>query len=155
MRVSEALSLLFHSALLTPHPSHAPLLASPWDPRVKLEWKLRKGFRELEGMWRNMAGSPLLWGGIKCYLIAVGKGSFCYLTVSILVCFFFFLDTPSKLWDLSFPLLGIELRPLAVRGQSCNHWTAREFPMCMILIVVTFSSCMHVLRLFKLCTLNV
>lgn len=34
--------------------------------------------------------------------------------------FFFFLKTPNELWDLSFPLLGIELRPLAVRAKSTN-----------------------------------
>jgi len=32
------------------------------------------------------------------------------------------------LWDFSFQP-GIELGPLAVRVQSPNHWTAREFPI--------------------------
>ena len=48
--------------------------------------------------------------------------------------FFFFLDTPSKLWDLSFPLLGIELRPLAVRAKSTNQWTPREFPQIVSIL---------------------
>ena len=72
-----------------------------------------------------MAGSPLLWGEIKCYLIPVGKGSFCYfLIVSIL--FFFW---PCRMaCGILVPQPGIEPGPLAMRPQSPNHWTAREFP---------------------------
>lgn len=39
----------------------------------------------------------------------------------------FFLVAPSSLWDLS-SLPEIELGPLAVKAQSPNCWTAREFP---------------------------
>ena len=33
-----------------------------------------------------------------------------------------------SLQDLSFPHQGLNTRPLAVKAQSHNHWTAREFP---------------------------
>ena len=37
------------------------------------------------------------------------------------------LAAPCGLWDLS-PRRGIEPRPSAMKAQSPNHWTAREFP---------------------------
>ena len=48
---------------------------------------------------------------------------------------FFFLVVPCGLWDLCSPTRdGIETRPSAVRAQSPNNWTAREFPMEQILL---------------------
>ena len=40
--------------------------------------------------------------------------------------FFFWLHCTA--WGILVPLLGIEPAPLAVKAQSPNHWTAREFP---------------------------
>ena len=34
---------------------------------------------------------------------------------------------PHSLWDLRFQP-GIEPGPMALKAQSPNHWTAREFP---------------------------
>ena len=42
-------------------------------------------------------------------------------------CSLFFFFWPLSLWDLHSPP-GTEAGPLAVRAQSPNHWTAREFP---------------------------
>lgn len=47
---------------------------------------------------------------------------------------FFFLATPNELWDLSFPLLGIELRLSAERAKSTNQWTPREFPQIVSIL---------------------
>ena len=41
--------------------------------------------------------------------------------------FVFFLDVLHSLWDHSFQP-GIEPGPMALKAQSPNHWTAREFP---------------------------
>ena len=44
-----------------------------WDEvKMKNEGKILR----LWGNEKNMAGSTLSWGGIRCCLIAVGKGSF-------------------------------------------------------------------------------
>ena len=53
--------------------------------------------------------------------------------------FFFFWTMPSSLWDLSSPL-GIETEPLAVKVQSPNHWTAREFPEVPFYYFLFFTS---------------
>ena len=41
--------------------------------------------------------------------------------------FVFLLDVPHSLWDLRFQP-GIEPGPMALKAQSPNQWTAREFP---------------------------
>ena len=49
--------------------------------------------------------------------------------------FFFFLFWPHlPVCGILFPQPGIEPRPLAVKTQSPNHWTAREFPLQLFLI---------------------
>ena len=51
----------------------------------------------------------------------------CQLRVSKTMVFFFFFFWP-RCCGILVPQLGIEPRPSAVRVQSPNHWTAREFP---------------------------
>ena len=49
-----------------------------------------------------------------------------YIYVYIYIYIFFFLATPQGLQDLSSPTRG-QTWPPAVKAQSPNHWTAREF----------------------------
>ena len=60
-----------------------------------------------------------------------------------LIFFFSLLALPLSLWDLS-SRPGIKYRPLAVRVQSPNHWTTREFPLlsnrvCLVASVMSTS----------------
>ena len=48
-------------------------------------------------------------------------------------CLFFFFDPASSLLGFLVPLPGIKPSPLAVKGQSPNHWTTREFRAWVIL----------------------
>ena len=44
-----------------------------------------------------------------------------------IILLFFYLAVSRLFWDLS-SRLGIEPKPLVVKLQSPNHWTARDFP---------------------------
>ena len=52
-----------------------------------------------------------------------------FLCYSFFVCLFVFWLRCTAC-GLLVPRPGIEPGPLAVRAQSPNHWTAREFPLC-------------------------
>ena len=71
---------------------------------------------------------PLPWQADSQSLHHQGSPNYFYIDQ-----FFFFLTTPHSLWDLSSPTRD-EPGHSAVKAQSPNQWTAREFPILTNLI---------------------
>ena len=95
-------------------------------------WFCKKKYLGVVLIW-NFKKEQLSWPffhlllGCLCFSFLI-----CPLCVCMCVCAF--CDPDVWLLGILVPWPGIEPGPLAVKRQSSDHWTAREFPACCVLI---------------------
>ena len=102
-----------------------PLNALPLSPRWLLLWAQPNG---LQSHLPNPPVSVILSGSPLAFSFIALTATYDYIfIVRLVLLFFFFFWVCAMAYGILVPWPGIKPGPSAVRVQSPNHWTSREF----------------------------